>query len=214
MKKALIFDLGGVIVDIDDSIALKYLEKNGIKNSDKLFNRENDYCMAYETGKISANEFIDLASEAAIGELNKTQKKKIIKSAWLKIVVDVPLFQILVLNELAKNHQLHVLSNNNILHKDKIERICRKKYNVDFFSLFNKVHLSYQTGYLKPNPMAFNSLLSDIACDSSDCVFFDDREENITIAKQLGFEAYHVLSKNWFDNVSDEKLLEMKFDED
>lgn len=207
MKKALIFDLGGVIVDIDDSIASKCLKDSGIENFDQLFNRENDYCLAYETGKISADEFIDLASEAAISKLNKSQKKKIIKTAWLKIVVDVPLFQISLLSELSKDHQLHVLSNNNILHKNKIEKICRQKYDIDFFSLFDTVHLSYETGYLKPDPMAFSSLLRDIDCEAAECVFYDDRDENIAIAKQLGFEAYHVLSKNWFLTVSDEKLV-------
>ncbi|MCI9292597.1 MAG: HAD family phosphatase [Erysipelotrichaceae bacterium] len=62
------------------------------------------------------------------------------------------------------------------------------KHKYDFFDLADGMVLSYQERVLKPNPAIFRILLDRYCLDPSDCVFFDDRKENVETARLLGIQ--------------------------
>ena len=69
----------------------------------------------------------------------------------------------------------------------------RSKYyekNFQFLNNFDGLYFSWQTGYLKPNPKAYEKILEDHNLKPEECIYFDDSEENIKIAQSLGITAY------------------------
>jgi HAD superfamily hydrolase (TIGR01509 family) len=192
VEKVFIFDLGGVIVDTSDALAIDFLKASGFENSDDLFNRNTEHCLSYEKGLISVEDFLNAIADNAIANRTKQEKYHLTRTAWLKIIVAIPKWRIDFLLQLAKQSPLYVLSNNNVLHKEEIAEICQRQYGVDFFAIFQKVYLSNEIGLLKPDAAAFEYVLNDINKSASECIFIDDRIDNIITAQQLGFETYHV----------------------
>lgn len=188
----LIFDLGGVIVNTNDGSAIQHLRNNGILNPDNLFDRTNSYCVDYETGKISTDEFIRCVTKCTQADLSEEYLFEVIKAAWLKIIENIPFERIELLKTLRKKYFLTVLSTNNVMHTYAIRLFCQKNYGFEFFKLFDRVHLSQETSIAKPDSAAFNLLLTDINKKPEECVFIDDREINILAAQKIGLFTYHV----------------------
>jgi HAD superfamily hydrolase (TIGR01509 family) len=56
--------------------------------------------------------------------------------------------------------------------------------------VFDKVYYSWQTGFVKPDPRGYRLLLSENNLESAECLYFDDKQENIDIAKSLGLNSF------------------------
>lgn len=83
-----------------------------------------------------------------------------------------------------KGAKLFVLSNN------FVERSEYYKKNFSFLNIFDKVYYSWQTGFVKPDPRSFENLLSENDLRPEECIYFDDSEENVRVAKDLGMNAF------------------------
>lgn len=64
------------------------------------------------------------------------------------------------------------------------------KKRFGFIKFFNKLYFSSDTGFIKPDPRAFELVLKENNLKPEDCVFFDDSEANVAAAQALGIEAY------------------------
>jgi len=83
-----------------------------------------------------------------------------------------------------KGIKIFILSNN------FVERADYYKQNFPFLEIFNKIYYSWQTGFVKPDPMAFKNLLLENSLKPEECIYFDNSEENIKAANSLGIEAF------------------------
>lgn len=84
-----------------------------------------------------------------------------------------------------KGLRLFILSNN------FRERTAFYDNNFSFLKeLFDKVYYSWQTGFVKPNPKAYQNLLKENQLQPEECIYFDDKEENVQIAKSLGIKSF------------------------
>jgi HAD superfamily hydrolase (TIGR01509 family) len=61
----------------------------------------------------------------------------------------------------------------------------------------DKVYFSWQTGFIKPDVRAWRLILSENNLAASECIFFDDKEENLEAARKVGIKPY------MFTNVED-----------
>jgi putative hydrolase of the HAD superfamily len=198
--KTVIFDLGVVVIDINDQYAIDYLISHKIKNADVLFQRSNDYCVQYETGKISSETFIAEINKLVVSE--NFINLNIIETAWRKIIVDIPDWKIKAIKALGEKYKILALSNTNALHVDEIDQLFKKKGNPnEFFSLFHKSYLSHQVGLIKPHPEIFYHIIKDADIKPSTSLFLDDLASNLISADKLGFQTNKVNNDLTFKEV-------------
>lgn len=186
MKKVknILFDLGGVIIDIDVNktareMALALgLEDNS--SSDDLLNHK--IFKQYETGTINSTEFVQALKNMADKEVNESQ---IIK-AWNAMLLHIPEERIKLLEKLKRENRLFVLSNTNELHINQFNSMIPGYSNLT--ELFEKVYYSNEIGYRKPTKEAFNVVIKEVSIDPSETLFIDDNIENIKAASEMNFQ--------------------------
>ena len=54
----------------------------------------------------------------------------------------------------------------------------------------DKVYFSWQTGFVKPDPQAWQLVLSENNLNPEDCIYFDDQQKNLDAAEGLGIKSY------------------------
>lgn len=86
--KNIIFDLGGVILNIDYNLAVKAFEDLGIENFDVQYSKlkQSTLFNDLETGKISEDHFV----EAIQALSDKKIKRKEILEAWNAMLLNFP----------------------------------------------------------------------------------------------------------------------------
>lgn len=57
-------------------------------------------------------------------------------------------------------------------------------------SIFQKIYYSWQTGFIKPDKQAFELILKENDLKASECLYFDDSQKNVDVAKEIGIEGY------------------------
>ena len=180
----IIFDLGGVIIDLDWNLCIHNFENLGIFNMRNLVSTtlQKGFVLDYEMGMITDAQFRDEIRKNASGEVTDQQ----IDHAWTSLLVRVPEEKLDLLYELRKKYKILMLSNTNNLsfrYSEKMFEVNGKNIN-DFF---DKCYLSYQMKLAKPKPDIFEALLADAGLTAEECLFLDDGIHNIETAEKLGF---------------------------
>ena len=117
--KNIIFDLGGVILNIDIRKTAMALEQLGVKDLQAHLSRPSlvSFFNEYESGKIDDNAFVaKLQSLAAEGTTGQN-----IVDAWNALLLDFPAERIELLRSLRKKYRLFLLSNTNAIHYNKFQ---------------------------------------------------------------------------------------------
>lgn len=191
MKKAvknIIFDLGGVILNIDyqrpiDAFkALGILTEYSKKEQEELFD-------VLETGKISADQFVNELLHKANPGTTATQ----IIDAWNSILLDFPLRRLQIIQQLQLHYNLFLLSNTNPIHEEAFNDLLFKTCGYPALAVFfDKVYLSHHVGLRKPNPAIFELVLQDNQLNADETLFLDDSIQHIEAAGNLGIQTIHV----------------------
>ena len=191
-KKILIFDLGGVLIDLHVEHSFAALVAMGADAS-ILTERNcliNEYMMRYDRGDITTEEmFSYIASQLPAAECGTEQRSRIAE-AWNMMLGEYAPYKFHRLRELrAKGYRVVMLSNTNDGHWDAIERIFESIMGEPLQAFFDAFYLSYRMHRRKPEPEIFLDLLAAEAAYASDCLFFDDSAENCAAARSVGIEA-------------------------
>lgn len=186
----LIFDLGGVIYNIDIQKGIDNFKKMGFIDADKYIGKfvHNGFFIQWEKGEISPENFRNQIRELSINPLTDKQ----IDDAWCSIMLDIPAERIELLVALRKKYRLLLLSNTNYIHINKSLPEELAKFGLTMDDLFDKCYYSYLMGAVKPNADIFEKLLLDALVKPEECLFLDDGEKNILTAQGLGFNTYQV----------------------
>lgn len=186
MIKTFIFDLGKVIVPFDHEIGIKTLENKSGFSADEirahLFGAEN--INAYQTGKISSQEFFDSVRKS----FNVEMEFEEFGGIWNSSFALEPIVGEDIIGKLAEDYKLIILSDTNELHFDYILA------NFPVLRHFDEYILSYKAGHLKPSTEIFNLAVAAAACQPAECVFIDDVESNVEGAKKAGLHGIHFIS--------------------
>ena len=182
---ALVFDLGGVLIDIDVGRAFAaWSAAAGVPAAAiaARFSVDETYC-AHERGEIDDGAFfahlrrslgIELPHEAML-------------AGWNAIIgVPMPGVEALV-QQLAARLPLYVFSNTNPAHVAHFTPRLRA-----LLAHFRRTFTSCDIGRRKPEPEAFARLADLIGAPPSQLVFFDDVQENVAGARRAGLQAYRV----------------------
>lgn len=201
--KNIIFDLGGVILDIDETIVYRELEKMDI-NVNQLFHSKEvtDILSKFDTGIYTAATFRKKL-KAAVGQEKMTDQK--FDSLWNAMLLDIPRERIEAIEKVKQHYKIFLMSNSNEIHYDLYVRDLQLRFGYDEFDkLFNKSYFSFAEHLEKPNPRFFELILDHEQLLPEETLFIDDTAENIRVAKSLGIRTYHIsreeLVRNLFDN--------------
>jgi len=192
--KSIIFDLGGVVVDLDYSnfykqiISLSPLEKPQTRIMLEFF-RQSDL---YHQGKMTDEEFYNLACEILqVCMINQNQ----FYEAFNSIISGSSQPEVISLLKKLKDmnrYKLIALSNVNSSHWDYI---LNKKW--DFLEYFSEFILSHEVHLTKPDPRIFQLAIEKSECKAEEIVYIDDGLNNIRSANDLGIRGLY------FTNVED-----------
>jgi glucose-1-phosphatase len=186
----LIFDLGGVLYDIDVNLTAKAFTHLGISNMEELHYaliRENIY-ERLETGYCSPAQFHDAIRRLSGIMLPDEQ----VDAAWDALLIKFPEQRVKMLLNLRGNYRIMLLSNTNSIHFDYYATRFEADYGFGFESLFDQAFYSYRLGLRKPNPEIFHKVIALGGINPAYTVFIDDLHENVEAARSAGLQAIHL----------------------
>lgn len=186
MIRNVVFDLGGVIMTIDQNEALRRFKALGLTDAERHLDpyTQTGIFGDLEEGKITAEDFRTGLSRLIGREVTNDE----CKHAWLGYRKDVPQRNLDTLKDLrSKGYRLILLSNTNPF---MMSWALSKDFDGGKASLedyFDSLYLSYKVGVMKPNPEFFKNLLDNEKINPAESLFVDDGPRNIESACRLGF---------------------------
>lgn len=189
--ETIIFDFGGVILDIDPQITINEFVNLGFKDFEKIATAEfkNDILGKFERGIMTPEVFRNKLREF----LNIDVSDQEIDSAWNALLYDIPRKRIEVIEEVKKHYNIYLLSNSNELHYDLFVRDLQLRFGYrEFDELFHKSYFSFDLHLLKPNPEIYEFVVNQHSLTPENTLFIDDRLENIEAARNLGIKTFHL----------------------
>jgi putative hydrolase of the HAD superfamily len=189
---SIIFDLGGVIIDIDTSRSFQKLSSfyTGDKPGEDLLSENVELFLDFEKGLISSDDF-----RSGIRRLteNSGLSDSEIDAAWNEMLLQIPAERFRVLENIRDRYQLFVLSNTNAIHVPALNKIVEQTSGKpDIAHFFDKVYFSHEIQKRKPEPEIYRQLLDENQLTPQQTLFIDDRRENIEAASSLGMQVFHV----------------------
>lgn len=188
----IIFDLGGVIIDIDPQRSFQAISNFslGNKGHEQQLSLDTQLFINYEKGLIDNDAFRE-----GIRKLtgNTSVKDEEIDEAWNLMLLQIPLERLQILEKLNNRYNTFVLSNTNAIHVNAFNQIIQKnsgKATINHY--FNKVYYSHELKLRKPEPEIYQYVIEDMKLSSGDTLFIDDRLENIEAASASGLQTFHV----------------------
>jgi HAD superfamily hydrolase (TIGR01509 family) len=188
--KAIIFDLGAVILNINYQNTIDKFTKLGVNNAATFYSKkvQTNLFNQIETGMISSNEFLKaLQKETKNANINQVEK------AWNAMLLDLPEERIQLIEKLKNNYSIYLLSNTNAIHIDAIKKQLGKRKWLAFCKLFDKMYLSHELGLRKPDVKIFEYILNEQKLKAEEVFFIDDSPQHIASAKKIGIHCHHLL---------------------
>ena len=182
--KAVIFDLGNVLIDFDHIIAAKKISRFTDKNPQEIFNLffDSELTALFEEGKITALNFFS--------EVKKILNSKLDYAEFLPIWNEIFFLSernqaVYNLAKILKDHyKIALLSNINILHFEYL----KKSFSV--FDVFHNIITSFESGIRKPDPLIYKKTLDLLEAAPQNTFYTDDRAEFIERACNLGIRGF------------------------
>ncbi|MEC7646619.1 MAG: HAD family phosphatase [Bacteroidota bacterium] len=187
--RAIIFDLGGVILNINYQNTIDNFKKLGIQNPKCFYSKkiQTDIFNQIEKGEISKEEFLLKLQKETIGASIKK-----IEHAWNSMLLNLPKRRVSFLKRIRKHYPIFLLSNTNAIHISKFKKnLGITRYN-KFYNLFEKVYYSHEIGCRKPQAKIFKILLTENKLSAHEVLFIDDSIQHIKSAKKIGIKTHHL----------------------
>jgi HAD superfamily hydrolase (TIGR01509 family) len=199
MKKIILFDLGGVLINLDYQATISAFEKLGITNFDELYTQADQESLFddLETGKVSSMHFINRLLDKLPAGITANQ----VVHSWNAMILNFPLERLKLVERLSKNHTLYLLSNTNGIHMEKVRRELQKVSRKPLEDYFSEVYLSHEIGCRKPHSETFKAVLDKMEVTADKVLFIDDSAQHIEGASAIGIESHHLRGEilDYFD---------------
>ena len=187
--KNIVFDLGGVLVDLDFKNAINGLQQAGfanVKEQLQAFDQDGIF-QKFELGEINADEFRTAIRENSTVTLTDEE----VDTLWNSMLLEVPRKKLELILELRGKYMVYLLSNTNSIHWDYV---CNNAFNYRGFRVndyFEETFLSFEMHLAKPDKAIFEKVLHEANLLPEETLFIDDSEANCKAAEELGIHAHH-----------------------
>jgi glucose-1-phosphatase len=187
--KNIIFDLGGVLLNIDYNKTSDAFKKLGAADFDSFYSQQgaNELFEALETGNITEADFYNTMQE----HCSPNTSHKQIQEAWNAILLDFRRESLQFLSHLNNKYNLFLLSNTNIIHQVEFNKIFTQQIGHSRFDdFFVKSYYSHLIGKRKPYPSTYTYVLEDANISAGETLFIDDSKVNIEGAIEAGLKTH------------------------
>lgn len=191
--KNIIFDLGGVLLDLDVPGCMEELERIGLHEVWKWMTGTNEsgFFKDYEAGILTTVQFREHIRQWTGCSLPDADIDRI----WNRMLKDVPAYKLDLLWSLRKDYNLYLLSNTNELHW----QVCTGKFayrDRQVQDYFARILLSFQMHLVKPDTEIFREVLNEAGLMAEETLFVDDSIANCQAAASLGINVLHYIPGN------------------
>lgn len=187
--EAIIFDFGGVIIQLNYQATIDAFKKLGIENFDEMYSQaqQSNLFNDIETGKISSQRFIN----GLLDYLPSNTSPNKVVEAWNAMILNVPHQNIELLEKLSKKYRIFLLSNTNQLHIDLAYRNWNNVAEKPIKDYFENIYLSHEVGIRKPDGEIFELVCKENQLNKETTLFIDDTEQHIVGAMSVGLKTIH-----------------------
>jgi putative hydrolase of the HAD superfamily len=191
--EAIIFDLGGVILNIDIEGTFSKFKDLGLGFGEKALEliKNNDVFIRFEIGEISPDQFRNELRKVSKYSFSMQEFDKV----WNSMILDYPQENIHFLEKVKPNYRTFLMSNTNQIHFEYYSNTLFQNFGYQYLDeLFEKAYYSHTSGMRKPNADFFLHILNENNLKAQNTLFIDDFAENIEAAKQLGLNTFHLIN--------------------
>ena len=184
----IIFDLGGVLLNIDPMKTIDAFGKLGMDQlvGDKGLTYDHEIFYLMEQGKISPDEF----RQGVLGLLPQRVSYQQVDDAWTAMLLDFPAIRVELLKSLRKDFGIYLFSNTNAIHVERFHSNFRNQHGFEVSALFEKDFYSNEIGYRKPSPESFQEIIRLSGINPEESLFIDDSLPNVESAIACGLKGY------------------------
>lgn len=205
--KNVLFDLGGVLIDVDVRHSLVAFARMVGASTDASYpnslsemvteegllgGHTSELIDQYQVGTISTDDFVqELLSQCR----PETTRQQII-DAWLAMLIGIrPEKKALLQRLIAQGKKIYVLSNINDLHVQWTLEHCPELQAAERLFFSNEIHLA------KPDPRCYELVLRETGINPAETIYVDDLPANIEAGRQAGFQCLHAVDDSWMSQL-------------
>lgn len=187
----IVFDLGGVVIDLDRGEAVRRLEALGLSEADEMLGlyRQQEPFLGLETGRLTAAEWTDELLGVCVEGVSATD----LQEAFNGFLVGIPVERLCMLRKLRDaGYRLYVLSNTNpVMYHSWISEAFRQE-GKRIHDYFDGVVTSFEEGMCKPDPALFQRVLDRYGLKGEETLLLDDSEANCLSASGIGIRTVRI----------------------
>jgi HAD superfamily hydrolase (TIGR01509 family) len=183
--RVILFDLGGVLVDVESVTALQRLLDRALPEEEvgQLWLTASSWVSLFESGRCTPEVFaagivdewrLAVTADAFLDDFRRWPKR-----LWPGVQE--------LLAALAPRFTLACLSNTNAVHWPHMRDV------LGLSGLMHRYYLSHEIGHLKPSRAVFEHVLADLCYPPQQVLFLDDNQLNVDAAQAVGLQAYRAV---------------------
>lgn len=195
MIKNILFDLGGVLIDLDREEAVHRFEALGVTDANTLLDAyvQRGIFKDLENGTLTASQFEDALAQQYEGDFSH----EAVFNAVMGFFRSIPLYKFNFLNSIRDQYRLFILSNTNPYIMEYMENSHFLPGGLSLSDCVEKIFASYRYGAMKPEKKFFEAITREVGILPEESLFIDDGEVNTDAAKVMGFNVL------WVENGTD-----------
>jgi len=190
--KNIIFDLGGVILDVDYNLTRIAFEKLGVIDFDEMYSQANADKLFQKlvTGEITDDIFYKEFNRCTGLHLSDEE----IRKAWNAMLLSFREKSLQFLERIRPKYKTYLLSNTNYVHIAAFKETLHQQIGVKTLEeYFDQAFYSCEIGLRKPDPACYDWVLKNVEIEPAETLFIDDSLHNIEGAKKAGLQTIHLL---------------------
>ena len=187
--RTIIFDMGGVIITIDQQEAVRRFKALGLQDAEQQLDpyTQGGIFGDLEAGRITAEEFRIALSKQVGRELSYDE----CRHAWLGYCGDVPQRNLQLLTRLRQEgYRLILLSNTNPYMMSHVLSPAFDGSGHPLSHYLDALYMSFEMKVMKPDETFFRRVLMAEQTIPSECQFVDDGPRNVAVASQIGINTF------------------------
>ncbi len=184
----IIFDFGGVVLDIDPQLTINEFVKLGFSDLEKATSDEfTQLIRKFERGIYTPEVFRNKMKKFLEIKISDQQ----FDDAWNALLFDIPSERIDIIEQVKENYQILLLSNSNEIHYDLYVRDLQLRFGYrEFADLFHEAYFSFDLHLSKPDIEIYEFIINQNELKPKKTLFIDDRSDNIEAARKAGLQTY------------------------
>lgn len=186
----IIFDLGGVIINLDYSLTTQAFKDLGLTNFDEMYSQaaQTGLFDRFEKGLVSPSYFVNALLDYMPAGTTPNQ----IVAAWNAMILEFPMENIDLLRTLKEKYRIFLLSNTNEIHIQYFNRkLSQMVSENDLIPFFEKVYFSSEVNMRKPELEIFERVIKEQNLARTNTIFIDDTLQHIEGAQKAGIKTFH-----------------------